>query len=323
MRHLQPTGRTKHDPLMTTSPEDAAHSLARYAWLSIATAVFTMVLKAAAYFATGSVGLLSDAMESFVNLLGGIMALAMLRIAAQPADEHHAYGHGKAEYFSSLLEGTLILFAAASIGWAAVGRLLAPVGLEQIGLGFILSTGASLANLATALVLLRAARRYHSVTLEANGHHLMTDVWTSVGVLGGVAGVALTGWQWIDPVLALAVAANIVWTGFRIIQKSVLGFMDTALPARELSTVRAVLDGFTTEDLQYHALRTRRAGSRRFVSLHVLVPGQWTVQTGHDLCEQIEAAIRASLPNVTVFTHLESLNDPASWDDIKLDRPKQ
>lgn len=304
---------------MTTQAQ-SARSLARYAWLSIATAVFTMLLKAAAYYTTGSIGLLSDAMESFVNLLGGIMALAMLHVAALPADEHHAYGHGKAEYFSSLLEGVFIFLAAASIAWAAIGRLLMPAPLEQLGLGFLLTTVASAANFFTALILLRAARRHHSVTLEANAHHLMTDVWTSAGVLGGVAGVALTGWHWIDPVLALAVATNIVWTGFVIVRKSVLGFMDTALPAHELRAVRAVLDTFIADEIEYHALRTRRAGARRFVSLHVLVPGQWTVHRGHELCEQIEAAVRAVLPNVTVFTHLESLNDPASWDDTKLDR---
>jgi cation diffusion facilitator family transporter len=295
-------------------------SLTRFAWISIAAAVLTIALKTAAYYLTGSVGLLSDAMESLVNLVGGFMALAMLTIAARPADEDHAYGHSKAEYFSSGVEGALILVAALSIAYAAVPRLMHPQQLEQVGVGLAVSVLASLINLAVALLLLRVGITHHSITLEANARHLLTDVWTSVGVLVGVAAVVLTGWLWLDPVVALLVAANIVWTGAHIVWRSISGLMDLALPAEDLATVRRVLDTYRSEEVQFHALLTRQAGARKFVSTHVLVPGAWTVQHGHELLEKIEQDIRAALPNSTVFTHLESLDDPASWADERLDR---
>ena len=295
-------------------------SLTRFAWISIAAAVLTIALKTAAYYLTGSVGLLSDAMESLVNLVGGFMALAMLTIAARPADEDHAYGHSKAEYFSSGVEGALILVAALSIAYAAVPRLMHPQQLEQVGVGLAVSVLASLINLAVALLLLRVGITHHSITLEANARHLLTDVWTSVGVLIGVAAVVLTGWLWLDPVVALLVAANIVWTGAHIVWRSISGLMDLALPAEDLATVRRVLDTYRSEEVQFHALLTRQAGARKFVSTHVLVPGAWTVQHGHELLEKIEQDIRAALPNSTVFTHLESLDDPASWADERLDR---
>ena len=295
-------------------------SLKRFAWLSIAAAIATISLKAFAYFLTGSVGLLSDALESFVNLAGALMALAMLSLAARPADANHTYGHGKAEYFSSGVEGGLILIAAVSIGVAAVDRLLHPRPLEQIGLGLAVSVVASLVNLGVSVVLMRAARQYDSITLRANAHHLMTDVWTSAGVLVGVGAVALTDWLWLDPVVALAVAANIIWTGVRIVHASILGLMDTALPAAELAAITTVLDRYSANDVKYHALRTRQAGPRRFVSVHVLVPGAWTVMQGHDLLERIEADIRAALPLVSVLTHLEPLEDPAAHNDLELDR---
>jgi cation diffusion facilitator family transporter len=279
-----------------------------------------MGLKAAAYFLTGSVGLFSDAVESLVNLVGALMALWMLTVAAREPDEDHAYGHTKAEYFSSGVEGSLILVAALSIGVAAIQRLLAPRPLEQVGVGLAVSVTASLANLVVARVLLRASRRSESVTLAANAHHLLTDVWTSAGVLAGVGAVALTGWQWLDPVVALVVAANIVWTGGRIVRASVLGLLDTALPVAERDAVRAAVEGHLPAGVQYHALRTRQSGARRFVSLHVLVPGAWTVQEGHGLLERLEREIRGVVPNVTVFTHLESLQDPSSWEDQTLDR---
>jgi cation diffusion facilitator family transporter len=298
-------------------------SLTRFAWLSIAAALLTILLKATAYLLTGSVGLLSDALESFVNLAGAIMALAMLTIAARPADEDHLYGHSKAEYFSSGVEGTLILLAAISIAGAAIQRLITPRPLEQIGLGIAVSLGASLINLVVARILLIASKRDNSITLEANAQHLMTDVWTSVGVTIGVGAVILTGWDRLDPIVALIVAANIIWSGIHIVRKSVLGLMDTALPVDEQLIVQKVLDKHMQKHVQYHALRTRQSGSRRFVSLHVLVPGNWTVQRGHQLLERIEADIRQVLPSVTVFTHLESLNDPASWEDIALDREEK
>ena len=294
--------------------------LTRYAWLAIAAAVATMGLKTLAYHLTGSVGLLSDALESLVNLAGAVMALAMLTAAARPPDEDHAYGHSKAEYFSSVLEGTLILIAAVSIGAAAVGRLVHPQPLQQIVAGLAVSAAASAVNLAIALVLLRAGKRERSIALDASAHHLLTDVWTSAGVVVGVGAVAVTGWQPLDPAVALIVAANIVWSGYRLVRASVAGLMDTALPADEYAALRRVLDAHVVNGIQYHALRTRESGARRFVSLHVLVPGEWTVHRGHALLERIEAEIRGVVPNVTVLTHLESLDDPASWDDQSLDR---
>ena len=295
-------------------------SLTRFAWLSIAAAVLTLGLKAVAYLLTGSVGLFSDALESIVNLAGALMALTMLTIAARPADEDHAYGHNKAEYFSSGVEGTLILIAAASIGITAFQRLLAPKPLEQIGLGLGVSIIASIVNLSVALVLKKAGKRYHSITLEASAQHLMTDVWTSAGVLVGVGAVALTGWERLDPVIAFIVAGNITWSGISIVRKSVLGLMDTALPAEEQSVIRSVLERYSQEGVQFHALRTRQAGSLGFVSFHVLVPGLGTVHHGHNLRERIESDLRRALPKVSVFTHLESIDDPASWDDTTLDR---
>ena len=295
-------------------------SLTRFAWLSIAAAIGTMGLKALAYHLTGSVGLLSDALESLVNLAGALMALAMLTAAARPPDEDHAYGHSKAEYFSSVLEGTLILVAAASIGVAAIERLIHPKPLQQIGVGLGVSVAASVVNLGVAVVLLRAGSRERSIALTANARHLLTDVWTSVGVVVGVAAVALTGWQPLDPLVALVVALNIVWSGYRLVRASVDGLMDRALPPKEYASLCRVLDAHVAAGIQYHALRTRESGARRFVSLHVLVPGDWTVHRGHTLLERIESDIRGVVPNVTVLTHLESLDDPASWDDQALDR---
>lgn len=295
-------------------------SLTRFAWLSIAAALATMGLKSAAYWLTGSVGLLSDALESLVNLAGALMALAMLTVAAWPADENHAYGHGKAEYFSAGVEGALILIAAVAIAVAAIDRLLHPRPIEQVGVGLAVSVVASLVNLGVALVLLKAARTHRSSTLQANAHHLLTDVWTSAGVLVGVGAVALTGWLVLDPLVALAVAANIVFAGGRIVRDSVAGLMDAALPPADLKVLRELLDGYAAEGIEYHALRTRQSGARRFVSVHVLVPPDWSVQQGHDLLERIEADIRRALPPVTVDTHLEPIGDPAALADQELHR---
>lgn len=296
-------------------------SLARFAWLSVLAAILTIALKTVAYLLTGSVGLLSDALESLVNLVGALMTLSMLTIAMRPADEDHAYGHTKAEYFASGLEGALILAAAISIAVTAVQRLLAPQPLEQIGLGLGLSVLASLINLGVALVLFRLGKRYHSIALEADARHLMTDVWTSAGVLLGVGATVLTGIQAFDPLVALAVSVNILWSGFGLVRRSVLGLMDTALPAEDQQAIQQVLDRYRPLGVEFHAVRTRQAGTRRFVSLHVLVPGRWTVKRGHRLVEEIETDIEQTLPNITVFTHLESLEDPASWNDLALDRP--
>lgn len=306
--------------LLSDDLEMNSTPLTRYAWLSIAAAVSTISLKMAAWRITGSVGLLSDALESIVNLVGAVMALAMLTIAGRPPDEDHAYGHGKAEYFSSGAEGTLILIAAGSIVATAVGRLLAPVPLDQVGLGLAISVAASLINLGVALVLLKVGRRHDSITLEANAHHLLTDVWTSAGVVLAVGLTWITGWHRLDPIMALIVAANIVWTGGRIVRRSVAGLMDSAVPEGERAQIQKILSEFAQEGIQFHALRTRQAGNRRFVSVHVVVPGNWTVHRGHEFVEQVEEAIRQALAGSTVFTHLESLDDPASWNDISLER---
>lgn len=295
-------------------------TLTRYAWLSLAAALVTIGLKAAAYLLTGSVSLLSDGLEALVNLAGALIALTMLTIASRPADEDHAYGHTKAEYFSSGAEGVLIVLAAISIGITAVRRFITPQPLEQVGLGVVVSVTAALVNLGVALVLLRAGKQHGSITLQANARHLLTDVWTSAGVVVGITAVALTGWQRLDPIVALIVAANIVWSGGHIIRQSALGLMDTALPADEQAQLIKVLQTYSQTGIQYHALRTRQSGVRRFVSCHILVPGNWTVQEGHDLLEQIEADMRRVLPNATIFTHLEPLNDPISWNDLSLDR---
>ena len=295
-------------------------SLKPYIWLSIATAIATILLKGLAWWLTGSVGLLSDAMESFVNLAGALMALWMLALAERPADENHAHGHGKAEYFSSAFEGFLILLAAVSIGYTAIVRLISPQPLEAVGLGLLVSVVASLLNLATARTLLVVGRKHHSIILEADAHHLMTDVWTSVGVIGGVGLVWLTGWLWLDPVVALLVAANIVWTGWRLMQRSADGLMDASLSAEQIEKIEAVLAAYRTQGLDFHALRTRQAGSRVFVTVHVLVPGNWTVQQGHDWAERIELDIIKLLPHGHVTTHLEPLEDPLSMVDQALDR---
>ncbi|SBT08173.1 conserved membrane hypothetical protein [Candidatus Accumulibacter aalborgensis] len=295
-------------------------SLKPYAWLSIGAALATIALKGIAWKMTGSVGLLSDALESLVNLAGAVMALAMLAIAEQPADDGHSFGHGKAEYFSSGFEGLLILCAAGAIAVAGVDRLFNPAPLEQLGPGLAVSLAATLINLVVGLVLLFAGRRHRSITLEADAHHLLTDVWTSAGVIAGLGGVSLTGWLWLDPTVALLVAGNIVWTGWRLLQRSAAGLMDGSLPATEHGLVIAVLDRYRQQGIEFHALRSRESGSRSFVSLHVLVPGDWTVARGHQLAEELEREIRDVLPHASVFTHLEPVEDPISQEDISLDR---
>lgn len=304
------------------APPPANHeNLTRFAWLSIAAALATIGLKGGAYLLTGSVGLLSDAMESFVNLLAAIVALVVLTVATRAPDEEHAYGHTKAEYFSSGLEGGLIFVAALGIIWSAVPRLVSPEPIEEVRLGLGISVIASVINGLVAWRLMRAARQFRSITLQADAKHLLTDVWTSVGVLAGVALVGITGWSRLDPILALAVAVNIIWTGWGLIDKSIHGLLDTALPGEDMEVVEEVLQRYRRElGVHTHAMRSRESGRRRFVSFHVLVPPQWTVQQGHDVAERIELDIHAALPNSVVFTHLEPLGDPVSMRDTALDR---
>jgi len=295
-------------------------ALKRYAWLSIAAALATILLKGWAWWLTGSVGLLSDALESFVNLAGAMMALAMLSLAAQPADDNHAHGHGKAEYFSSAFEGLLIFLAAVGIAYAAIERLLNPQPLEAVGIGLGVSVVASIINLITSRILMDVGSRYKSIALEADAHHLMTDVWTSVGVIVGVGLVWMSGWLWLDPVIALLVALNIVWTGWQLLQRSAAGLMDVSIPEADIRAIEDILDRYRRQELEFHALRTRQAGTRAFISFHLLVPGRWSVQQGHDWSERIEADIRQAIPYAHITTHLEPKEDPLSLADQHLDR---
>lgn len=302
------------------TPASHPSKLERLIWLSIAAALATISLKALAWLLTGSVGLLSDAAESVVNLVAAVFALIVVRWAARPADEEHAYGHEKADYLAAGVEGSLILVAAGTIAYAAIGRLVDPQPLDDVGLGLAMSVLASLINFGVARTLIRVGREEHSIVLEADGRHLMTDVWTSVGVVVGVAAVAITGLERLDPIIALAVAANIVATAISLGRRFVGGLMDRALSEAERTKVEGVLAEFRSDDVGFHALRTRRAGRRAFVSMHILVPGEWSVQRGHDLAERVEARLREVLQHATVFTHLEPAEDPKSFADTELDR---
>jgi cation diffusion facilitator family transporter len=296
-------------------------SLTKFAWLSIGAAVATNALKTGAYLLTDSVGLLSDAIESLVNLAGAIMALVMLTIAARPADDDHVYGHSKAEYFASVTEGILILGAAIGIMFTAVQRLIDPRPLEQLGIGLAVSIAASVINFITARILLDQGQKRNSITLEADAHHLMTDVWTSVGVISGVAIAGFTNWQILDPIVAIVVALNIIWTGSQLVRRSVSGLMDEVLPAQEQKLIEGVMAKYREKGVSFHALRTRQAAARRFMSVHVLVPGEWTVHDAHHVAEDFENDIREALGGViTVFTHLEPAEDELSMDDMYLDR---
>jgi cation diffusion facilitator family transporter len=311
-----PHKQAEHNDLMQNRA-----SLTRFAWLSIGAALATMTLKTGAYFLTSSVGLLSDAIESLVNLAGASVALSMLTIAARPADESHVYGHSKAEYFASITEGLLILGAATGIMSAAINRLLHPRELQELGLGLGVSIVASAINFIVARILMQQGKKRNSITLEADAHHLSTDVWTSIGVIGGVAIAGITGWSILDPLVAIAVAVNIIWTGVQLVRRSVAGLMDAALPEREQKLIEEVMAKYREKGVNFHALRTRQAAARRFMSVHILVPGDWTVHDAHHVAEDFESDIRNALGGViTVFTHLEPAEDELSMEDIFLDR---
>jgi cation diffusion facilitator family transporter len=286
-----------------------------YMLLSTAAALATIVLKTAAWRLTGSVGLLSDAMESGVNLIAALGAFWALTLAAKPADRTHHYGHFKAEYFSSGLESVLIVVAALAILHAAIGRLQQPQPLEQVGIGLGISLAATALNALVAWVLLKASRRFDSITLRADAHHLLTDVWTSTGVVVGIGLVKLTGLTILDPLIAIAVALNIVYTGWTLFHETASGLLDRSLPDPEQRRLEDLLAAYESDEIRFHALRTRVAGSRRFVSFHVLVPGHWSVRAGHDLCEELEHKVAATLTRTHVLTHLEPLEDPRAWDD--------
>lgn len=295
-------------------------TLRLYMFLSIAAAVVTMAVKFLGYLLTGSVGLFSDAAESVVNLVAALVGLWAVTLSARPADEDHSYGHTKAEYFSSGVEGALILVAALVIGVEAIPRLLHPEPIEQAYLGLTFSVIGALINGVLAWFMLREGKKQRSMSLQADAHHLFTDVVTTAGVLVGVLLVVLTHWYILDPLVALLVAVNIIWTGVKLLRQTGLGLLDTALPKEDLEVVSSVLDPYRQHRIDFHAIRTRMAGRRRFVSFHVIVPGAWTILKGHALCEEIELALHDALPDSTIFTHLEPREDPASFDDTQLDR---
>lgn len=296
-------------------------NLERFAWLSVGAAFATIALKTLAWWLTGSVGLLSDALESIVNLAAALLAVTMLRVAASPPDENHPYGFSKAEYFAAGIEGALIVLAAAGILASAIPRLLEPEPLESPGLGLTLSVAASAINLAVGVLLIRVGRRHHSIALEADGHHLITDVWTSAGVIIGVGLVFLTGWLRLDPLVALGVAAHIVWTGLRLMRRSWRGLLDAAIPSEDTGEVTKLFAEYSKRyGVSFHALRTRQAGKRRFISFHFLVPDAWSVAQAHRLSEEIEERIRSLVPHASIFTHIEPISDPSSYEDQGLDR---
>jgi cation diffusion facilitator family transporter len=286
--------------------------------LSILAALLTLFLKGLAYFLTGSVGLLSEAAESLINLVAAGTALLSLWYASKPVDPSHTYGHEKIEFFSSGLEGILIMAAAVVIGWYAVVRLFTPQPLESLGLGTVVSLAAALINLFVGQVLLRVGRATGSIVLEADGRHLMTDVWTSVAVVVGLVLVGLTGINQLDPLAALVVAGNISWTGLVLVGRSFNGLMDHALPAAEQAAVRAAIAANLDPTMDFHALRTRRAGSRRFADFHLLVPGQLSVKQAHEVTLRIEDAVRAVFPDMEVTVHVEPIEEPVAYEDSAL-----
>ncbi len=296
-------------------------SLKKFLYLSIAAAVATILLKLLAWKLTGSVGLFSDALESCVNLVAAIVALLMITLAEKPADEEHVFGHNKAEYFSSAIEGGMIMLAAFSIIWSAVPRIIHPQPLENLSLGLLVAIGASVINLAVALILLKNGKKNNSITLEADGKHLMTDVYTSAGVLIGIILVKLSGWLILDGIVAIGVSLNILWAGYQLMRRSAMGLLDSAIPETERMKIFRSLEQYKSQNIDFHSLMTRQAGQRKFIALHILVPGRWTIQKGHNIAEEIEKNIRGifDVP-VTVFTHLEPKEDPVSMQDIGLDR---
>lgn len=311
--------RTDHGGVSLSSQQSTgAPDLSRYGWLAVATALATIALKAGAWLVTGSVGLLADAAESIVNLVAAVVALIALKIAVKPADANHNFGHTKAEYFSAAVEGVMIFIAAISIGIFAVQRLLVPQPLEGVGIGLAISVVASVLNGAVALLLIRAGRRHHSIALKADGKHLMTDVWTSAGVLAGIVLVWLTGWDWLDPVIAIAVGVNILFAGYALVQESTAGLMDVSLPEEDNERLRAILSSRAGAEVGFHLMRTRVSGTRQFMEFHLLVPDEWSVKQGHDFLEDLSDEIVSEFPRMTVTGHIEPINDARSYSHADL-----
>lgn len=293
---------------METARPDAPVStrfLMKFILISIVAAVLTVAIKGTAALMTGSVGLLSDALESTVNLVAAFVALWALAVSGKPADHNHDFGHGKAEYMSSLVEGALIFVAAASIIITAIRRFVVPEPVEEIGWGLVLASLTTVINLVVGLVLIRKGRQYRSITLEADGKHLMTDVWTTIGVIAGIVLLFLTGWQWIDPLIALLVGINILWTGGKLIRRSVVGLLDAALPDEEVAIIHEALHSITGTHVDVTQVLTRESGRQRFVQTTVVVPGDWSVARSHQLADEIEQVIEKALPGTTTVVHIE------------------
>ncbi len=301
----------------------ATSSLRKFVYLSIVAALLTISIKLIAYLLTNSVGLLSDALESCVNLIAAVVALIMIRLAEKPPDQQHEFGHNKAEYFSSAVEGGLIVLAAVSIIWSAVPRLIHPEPLENVGIGLLMAVGASLINLVVSVILIKNGKKHNSITLEADGKHLRTDVWTSAGVLIGIALVKLTGWLILDGIVAIGVAINIIWTGSQLLKRSALGLLDTSISQDDMAKISKVFEKYDRQNIKFHSLMTRQSGQRKFIMMHVLMPGKLNIHQGHIIAEKIEEDIRKAFADspTTVFTHLEPIEDPSSMLDINIDRP--
>ncbi|MFP4212483.1 MAG: cation diffusion facilitator family transporter [Desulfohalobiaceae bacterium] len=290
--------------------------ITRFALLSIIASLLTLVLKFSAYFLTNSVGLLSDALETVINLSAGILVLFTLSQAYKPADREHAFGHGKLEYLAGALEGLLILSAAAGIVYMSVQRMLSPAVLTSINLGLIVAILAAGINFAAARIMLRAAREYDSIALEADARHLLTDVWTSLGLVASLGLMQINPEKlwFLDPLLATLLAANITWTGLSLLRRSMSGLLDSSLPGRELQLIMDQIREIAGHEARYHALKTRKAGAHRFVEFHLLLPGEYSVQHSHNLCCKIEEAISRELPRTRTIIHVEPLEDGSSWD---------
>jgi len=288
-----------------------------YLKLSIGVALATIALKTAAWWFSGSVGLLSDALESLVNLAGAVFALGMVTIAQRPADEGHPYGHDKAEYFSSGFEGVLIFAAAVGILWAALHRIFNPQPLEAVGLGICLSIVSSVLNGELALAMLRKAREHRSAALEGDARHLITDVWTSAGVIIGIAGVALTGWLWLDPLIAILVALNILREGASLVRRSADGLMDPALEPEVLQQIDGVLQRFREPAVRFDHVATRRAGQRRFIDLHMHLPANWTLARAAALRGAVEQALLQDVPGLRARIELLPSNVEPVFEVVK------
>ncbi len=288
---------------------------ARYALVSVAASLVTMALKFGAFWMTGSVSIFSDAAESVINLVAGLIAFIALLIAARPADKQHTYGHDKVEYFASGVEGTLILVAAVTIFITSVQRLFAPVPLDSLGWGMAVLVVAAAINLGAARVLMHGAHKHDSITLEADARHLMTDVWTSLAVVVGIGVmiVAPEEWLFLDPLIAMAVAVNILRAGVDLLRRSWNGLMDHTLPAEEIQIITEALQT-QAPDAPFHGLRSRKSGSRRFIDVHLLLPGECSVQEAHELCDRIERLVESRLNNTSLTIHVEPVEDDASWD---------